>query len=478
MMSLTHLTLTLLLSGPTRAQEPALPTATSLAELEAPAHRDVEPLVHEPALPVLLRDAGVMTAAGEIWEQGWVLLEDGSITALGPGEPPADTQAAVLSLAGRWITPGLIDPHSHIGVYSWPWAEAHDDGNEIAATMTAGVWAEHSLKPWDPAIERAVAGGVTTVLSIPGSANMIGGRGVVLQLVPTRGGRAMRFPGAPEHLKMACGENPKRYHGEKGRMPSTRMGAMHELREAFHAAERARQEWEAWEQALAEAAEGEGRRRRQEQSEPPEPPDRDLATESLVGVLRGEIHPQIHCYRADDMIRMLQLADELGFSIRAFHHATSAYKLRDLLAEREVAAVTWSDWYGFKMEALDGIPQGVGLLEEAGAHVTLHSDSPSYGQLLNQDAAKALREARRAGLDISEDQAIGWITAEPAWVLGIHERTGSLEPGKRADVVVWSDHPFATTSQAELVFIQGVLRYDRARPQTWSDFELGREVQP
>jgi imidazolonepropionase-like amidohydrolase len=456
------------------AQEPSPPT--SLAEVEAPGFRDIEPPISEAAPAVLLRDAGVMTAAGEVWERGWVLLEDGDISALGPGDPPEAPEATVLSLGGRWITPGLIDPHSHIGVYSWPWAEAHDDGNEVTATMTAGVWAEHSLKPWDPAIERAVAGGVTTVLTIPGSANMIGGRGVVLQLVPTRGGRAMRFPGAPEHLKMACGENPKRYHGEKGRMPSTRMGAMHELREAFHAAQQAREEWDDWE--VAHTAEEAGGRRKKGAEPPGDPPERDLATESLVGVLRGEILPQIHCYRADDMIRMLQLADELGFSIRAFHHATSAYKIRDLLAEHEVGAVTWSDWYGFKMEALDGIPQGVGLLEEAGAHVMLHSDSPSYGQLLNQDAAKALREARRAGLEISDDQALGWITAEPAWALGVEELTGSLEPGKRADVVVWSRHPFETTSQAELVFIQGVLRYDRARPQAWSDFELGREVQP
>jgi imidazolonepropionase-like amidohydrolase len=453
------------------------PTPVTLAEIEAPGFADVEPRVQPDPPTVLLRDAGIMTAAGEVWEPGWLLLEGGLIADLGPGEPPADVDATVLSLEGRWITPGLIDPHSHIGVYSWPGAQAHDDGNEIAQTMTAGVWAEHSLKPSDMAIQRAVAGGVTTVLTIPGSANMIGGRGVVMQLVPTRVGRAMRFPGAPEHLKMACGENPKRYHGEKGRMPSTRMGAMHELREAFFAAERARQEWDAWEQAQADADAGD-KKKKKGASEPSDPPDRDLSTESLVGVLRGEILPQVHCYKADDMIGMLQLADEFGFSIRAFHHATSAYKIRDVLAEREVGAVTWSDWWGFKLETMDGIPQGVGLLEQAGAHVMLHSDSPAYGQILNQDAAKALREARRAGLEITEDQALGWITREPAWALGIHELTGSLEPGKRADVVVWTGHPFSAYSQASLVFIQGELRYDRERPQVWSDFELGREVQP
>ena len=469
----------LLLIPPMVAQDVEAGPPTTLAAVEAPGFAPVEPVVVAAPPPVLLRDAQVMTAAGEVWEPGWLLLEGGNISALGPGEPPPAPGASVIDLNGQWVTPGLIDPHSHIGVYAWPSAEAYDDGNEIAATMTAGVWAEHSLKPQDLAIQRAVAGGVTTVLSIPGSANLIGGRGVVMQLVPTRGGRAMRFPGAPEHLKMACGENPKRYHGDKGRMPSTRMGSMHELREAFLAAERARQDWDAWEQAAAEAGDGGGRARRTQQAtEPADPPDRDLATETLVGVLRGEIMPQIHCYRADDMLGMLQLADEMGFSIRAFHHATSAYKIRDLLVEREVGAVTWSDGWGFKMEAMDGIPQGVGLLEEAGAHVMLHSDSPSYGQILNQDAAKALREARRAGLDISDDQALGWITLQPAWALGIDQHTGSLAPGKRADVVVWTAHPFTTQAKARLVFIEGVLRYDLDQPEVWSDFELGREVQP
>ncbi len=466
--------LALLTAPPLRADDSP---PTTMAALEAPAYAPVEPSAKPDAPAVLLRDAGVMTAAGEVWERGWVLLEDGAVASLGEGEPPEGIEAHSLSLEGRWITPGLIDPHAHVGVYAWPWAEAHDDGNEVTATMTAGLWAEHSLKPQDLAIQRAVEGGVTTVLSIPGSANMIGGRGVVLQLVPTRGGRAMRFPGAPEHLKMACGENPKRFHGEKGRLPSTRMGAMYALREAFLDAEAAREEWDAWEEAVATSDEGKGRKKK-DAAAPAEPPARDLATEALVGVLRGDIHPQIHCYKADDMLGMLQLADEFGFSIRAFHHATSAYKIRDVLAEREVGAVTWSDWWGFKMEAMDGIPQGVGLLQEAGAHVMLHSDSPAYGQILNQDAAKALREARRAGLEVTEDQALGWITIQPAWALGIDQLTGSLEPGKRGDVVVWSGHPFSATSHADLVFIQGVLRWDRARPQTWSDFELGREVQP
>ncbi len=466
--------------APVAASAPPEPEPSSLAEIEARGLAPIEATVLEPAPAVMLRDAHVMTATGVEYERGWVLLEDGLISALGEGDPPDAPGVRVLSLEGQTVTPGLIDPHSHIGVYAWPWSDAHDDGNEGTSPLTAGLWAEHSVKPHDPAIQAAVAGGVTTVLTIPGSANLIGGRGVVLHLVPHRGARAMRFPGAPEHLKMACGENPKRVYGRMGRSPATRMGNLHEMRQAFLDAEKVAQEWDEWEASQLEGDDepARGRRRNVEAEDPPDPPDRNLSTETLVGVLRGEILPQVHCYRVDDMLDILQLADELGFSIRAFHHATSAYKIRDILAERNVATVTWSDWWGFKMEALDGIPAGAALVHDGGARVTLHSDSPTYGQILNQEAAKAWREGVRAGLEITQDEALSWVTLQPAWVLGIEDVTGSLEPGKRADVVVWTGHPFSVYSKARLVFIDGVLRHDIDQPTIWSDFQLGREVRP
>ncbi len=448
----------------------------SLAELEAQGMAPVEQAAHAQAATVLLRDAHVMTAAGHSYDPGWLVLEGGLIKAVGGGTPPEVEGAHELSLPGHWITPGLIDPHSHLGVYGWPWAAASEDGNEVTAASTPGVWAEHSIKPADLAFQRAVAGGVTALLALPGSANLVGGRGVVLQPVPHRGGRAMRFVGAPESIKMACGENPKKVHGAKGRSPSTRMGHLRDMRQAFFDAQQALREWEEWE-AQAEGGE-EGRRRKKKQSEPSPPPARDLDMETLMGVLRGDFLPQIHCYRADDMLTMLQLADELGFSIRAFHHATSAYKIRDILAERQVATVTWSDWWGFKMEAWDGIPQNAALVHQAGGRATMHSDSATTIQYLNQEAAKAYREGLRAGIDISEDDALQWVTINPAWVLGIDELTGSLEAGKRADVAVWNGHPFSARTKARLVFIGGVLRYDIDQPQIWSDFELGGEVRP
>jgi imidazolonepropionase-like amidohydrolase len=444
----------------------------SLADFEARGTATVEATVQEDAPLVVLRDAHVMTATGATWERGWLVLEGGSIRDLGEGEPPTVAGATVLSLEGHWVTPGLIDPHSHIGVYAWPSATAHDDGNEWTAATTPGVWAEHSLKPADIAFQSAVEGGVTTILATPGSANLVGGRAVVLSMVPHRGGRAMRFPGAPGSVKLACGENPKKTHGSKGG-PSTRMGNLRGLRQAFHRAEKARRDWDRWEE---KAAGGGGKKKGKGGGEPPDPPDRDLDMETLVGILRGELLPQVHCYQSDDMLSMLQVADEFGFRIRAFHHATSAYKVRDILAERQVGAITWSDWWGFKVEAWDGVPANAALVHEAGGRAILHSDSPTTIQYMNQEAAKAYREGLRAGVELSEDDALRWVTINPAWALGIDDVTGSLERGKRADVVVWDGHPFSVYTKARLVFIAGVLRHDVDQPRTWSDFELGREV--
>jgi imidazolonepropionase-like amidohydrolase len=175
---------------------------------------------------------------------------------------------------------------------------------------------------------------------------------------------------------------------------------------------------------------------------------------------------------------MLQVADEFGFQVRSFHHATEAYKLRDVLAERGVGASVWADWWGFKLEAWDAVPEGAALLAEAGVKVAIHSDSDVGIQRLNQEAAKAYYAGVHAGIGVTEEEALRWITANPAWVLGIDGETGTLEVGKRADVVVWDAHPFSVYADADQVFVDGVLRWDQDRPQVWSDFELGREVTP
>jgi imidazolonepropionase-like amidohydrolase len=200
----------------------------------------------------------------------------------------------------------------------------------------------------------------------------------------------------------------------------------------------------------------------------------------LAGVLRGDIYVQNHCYRADEMALMLDLAREFGFSIRSFHHAVESYKIADLLAQAGTASSVWADWWGFKEEAMDGIQENAALLQQAGARAVIHSDSPSGIQRLNQEAAKAMYAGVRAGIPVTRDQALRWITANPAWVLGIDSLVGTLEPGKVADVVLWSGDPFSVYSQAIQVYNDGWLVFDRAnaarRPRT--DFELWQVPAP
>jgi imidazolonepropionase-like amidohydrolase len=370
-------------------------------------------------------------------------------------EPPRD--ARVVDVSGRFVTPGLIDPHSHLGVFPVPRATAHRDGNEMSKPFTPAVRAEESFWPQDPAIRRAVAGGVTTVQILPGSANLVGGQGVTLRLRPALSAREMRFAGAPTTMKMACGENPKRVYGQRQKAPTTRMGEVALLRQAL-------------EDALSYEKKRESKDAR----------GVDYGKEALLGVLRGEVPIQNHCYRADEMLLRLDLFKEFDVTPRAFHHAVEAYKIRDQLAAAGVAAVVWSDWWGFKMEALDSIPAATALLDAAGVRVSLHSDSARDGQRLNQEAARALAAGRRVGIPVDRDRAIRWITANPAWVLGIEDRVGTLEPGKEADVVVWSGDPFSIYTRADLVFIAGELVYDRASPDLYpsSDFELGIREAP
>lgn len=427
------------------------------AEAERRGHLDVE------SPPELtgdwrIRDATILTAAGEVFSPGWLDVREGRITGVGPDEPTDAPGSGfkVYDGKGLWVTPGIIDVHSHLGVYSSPAIRATSDGNETTSPTTAGVWAEHSFWPEDPGLERALAGGVTTLQVLPGSGNLIGGRGVTLRLVPTHGARAMRFPGAPDTVKMACGENPKRVYGTKGSAPSTRMGNLRGYRDAFNAA---------------------AKFKRENAAKPADELGRDLNIETLVGVLNGTILPQVHCYTAQDMMTFMQVADEFGFKVRAFHHALEAYKVRDLLAAKSIAVATWADWWGFKLEAWDGIPQNAGLVESAGGIAVIHSDSTEGIQRLNQEAAKAWRAAKESGLTLDDEASLRWITKNAAWTLGIEKEVGTLEIGKRADVVFWNADPMSVYARAALVFIDGEVVFDAsvASPPR-SDFELGLDA--
>jgi imidazolonepropionase-like amidohydrolase len=303
---------------------------------------------------------------------------------------------------------------------------------------------------------------------LPGSANLIGGRGVTVKNVPSRTVQGMKLPGAPGSLKMACGENPKRSYGGRGKSPSTRMGNVAGYRKAWIEAERYRRDWADYRDKVAAG------------KEVKEPPKRDLGLETLAGVLAGEIRVHNHCYRADEMALMLDVAREFGYRIAAFHHATEAYKVADLLAAEGVCAAVWADWWGFKLEAWDGIRENAALVDHAGGCAVIHSDSPEGIQRLNQEAAKAMAAGRRMGLAIPPERAIRWLTANAAHALGIEGETGTLEPGKAADLVVWSGDPFSVYSRAEKVFIDGALVFDRADParRPVTDFELGEGVKP
>jgi imidazolonepropionase-like amidohydrolase len=414
-----------------------------------------------PNPPVLIRNATILTATGREIANGSIAFKDGRIVAVGTQvETPAG--AVVVDGTGKFVTPGVIDDHSHLGVYAAPGTDAENDGNEATTPVTAEVWAEHSFWPQDPQIRLAIAGGVTTIQALPGSANLIGGRSAVLKLIPARTVQEMKFPGARYGLKMACGENPKRVYGTHGG-PSTRMGSMAGYRSAFILAEGYRRKWDKW--------------NKDHQGDPPE---RNLRLESLAEVLRGNILVQMHCYRADEMAEMLDLGHEFGFQIRSFHHAVEAYKIADLLAKEGTAVSVWADWWGFKEEAMDGIQENAALNQQAGGRPLLHSDSPQGIQRLNQEAAKAMYAGQRAGIPITRDQAVRWITANPAWALGLDSIVGTLEPGKMADVVVWSGDPFSVYAKAVQVYNDGWLVYDRSDPrhQPQGDFELGRPPAP
>ena len=413
------------------------------------------------AAPVLIRGATVLTGTGERLEGADVLMEGGRISAVGQGLQ-APEGAQLVDGTGKWITPGIIDVHSHLGVYPSPGVQAHSDGNEMTNPVTAHVWAEHSVWPQDPGFAAALAGGVTSLQILPGSANLVGGRSVTLKNVPATTTQAMKFPGAPYGVKMACGENPKRVYGGKGG-PATRMGNMAGHRAAFiDAAEYARKQ---------AAADG----KRSDSSAP----KRDLKLETLAGVLDGEIIAHIHCYRADEMTNMLDLAEEFGFQVGTFHHGVEAYKIADRLADEGVCAALWADWWGFKMEAFDGIQENIALVDRLeNSCAIVHSDSDEGIQRLNQEAAKVIANARRAGIEIAPERAMTWLTGNAARSLGIAGHTGTLAPGKMADVVIWNGTPFSSYALAEQVFIDGARVYDRSdrRLQPVSDFRLGQEA--
>lgn len=426
-----------------------------------PFESNYKPLASE---RTLIKSVNLYDGLGNEFSNFDVLFDNGIIEEI--GKDIIDGDATIIDAKGKWLTPGIIDIHSHMGVYPAPGVRTSSDGNEATSPITAEVWAEHSVWTQDPQFSLALKGGVTAFHVLPGSANLMGGRGATFKNIPRNTIHDMKFPGAPHSLKMACGENPKRVYGNRGSAPSTRMGNMAGYRKAWINAsdyQRRKNEYTS---------------KSDEAKELIDPPKRNLELDTLAGVLDGEILVQNHCYRADEMAMMIEMSKEFDYKITAFHHAVEAYKIADLLADEGICGALWADWWGFKHEAYDMVPANIAIVDQARGGkgcAIVHSDDEVGIQHLNQEAAKALSAGLRAGYEISKARAIKWITSNPAKAAGILDQTGTIEIGKDADLVIWSKNPFSVYALAEYVFIDGAEAFVRGEKQTQpvTDFDLG-----
>ena len=434
------------------------PKTVSAAPVAAPAEKAPAPFPSTykayPGVATAIRNVTIYDGEGGKIENGVVFISGGKISSVGGPDTVIPSGTTVIDGAGKFVTPGIIDIHSHLGDYPTPSVDAHSDGNEATSPTTPEVWAEHSVWPQDPGFSRALTnGGITALQVLPGSANLMGGRSVVLKNVYARTVQGMKFPGAPYGMKMACGENPKRVYGSKGRMPSTRMGNIAVNRQTWIKAQDYKKKRDSGKEYT-----------------------RDLGLETLAGVLDGDISIQNNCYRADEMALVLDMAKEFGYKVSTFHHAVEIYKIADLLRDNGVCSAVWADWWGFKMEAYDAIPENAAILHNTGACVIIHSDDENQIQRLNQEAAKAQADGRRMGINISDAEVIKWLTYNPAKALGISDKTGSLKPGKMADLVLWNGNPLSVYARPDKVWIDGALMFDASNPKIRpvSDFELGQ----
>ena len=387
---------------------------------------------------VVIKNATLLTVTHGRVEHGSVYVKDGKIAAFG-ANVQAPAGATVVDAGGKYVTPGIVDSHSHMAL--------DNDVNEATSPVVPHMMMRDAFVYDDRMIYRALAGGVTTALLLHGSADMIGGQAVVIKTKYGMEKEQMIFPGAPQSIKFASGENPKRVFGGKGTLPSTRMGNFAVQRQALLDAQEYMKQWDDYNAKVAKG------------DKDAKAPKRDLKLDALADVLRGKMLVQIHCYRADELLTEMAIAKEFGYKVRAFHHALEAYKVADKLAENGVGIATFADWWGYKYEAWDAIPWNAVIAMRKGVKVAIKSDSDDFLRRLNQEAAKTMRYG-----GATEDEAMKMITLNPAWIVGIDDKVGSIDVGKDGDLVLWSDYPLSSFAVPERVWIDGVEFFDRSKP--------------
>jgi imidazolonepropionase-like amidohydrolase len=393
-------------------------------------------------VPVAIRGATILTVTRGTIPNGTILIRDGKIAAVGANvDVPPDAQ--VVDAAGMFVSPGLIDCHSHI---------ATDDINEGGTTVSSMTGIEDVVDPADINIYRDLAGGLTTANVLHGSANPIGGKNQVIKL---RWGKTkaseLVFEGAPPGIKFALGENPKRpgsgLRPGPRRYPATREGVEFVIRDAFTRAKVYQKAWRDYE-------------RKKAAGEDALPPRRDLQLEPLVEVLEGKRLVHAHSYRADEILMLIRLADEMGFKVATFQHVLEGYKVAKEIAAHGAGASTFSDWWGYKEEVVDAIPYNAAIMVRKGVLVSINSDSAEHARRLNTEAAKTMKWG-----GLSEDEALALVTINPAKQLRIDARVGSIEVGKDADLAIWNHHPLSSYAIVERTYIDGVAYYDREKEE-------------
>jgi imidazolonepropionase-like amidohydrolase len=406
----------------------------------------VAPLSAQSPAPTLIRNATVMTVTKGTLPATDVLLQGGKITAIGKNLA-APAGAVTIDGTGKYLMPGIIDPHSHM---------MSDATNEGSLSVTSMVRMQDALNPTAPNIYRALAGGTTMLNILHGSANTIGGQNAVVKLKWGRSAQEMLVPGAMPGIKFALGENVTRKNSNTvivqgqpaapRRYPTTRMGQEVVLRDAFSRARDYQASWADYRARVAKKETG------------LIAPRRDLELEPLVEVLEGKRYVHAHSYRADEMLMLINLADEFGFKIRTLQHGLEGYKIASEIAKHGAGLSSFADSWGYKIEAYDAIPYNVAILVRHGVLTTINSDDDGRARRLNIDAAKMMRYG-----GLTEEEALKIITYNGAVQLGLEARVGSIEVGKEADVVLWNAHPLSVYASPDYTFIDGELFFSKER---------------